>query len=79
LRKPIELSYNKRILPYTLINLECINMGYSYFPTERAAQKWAIENLDFIGNQIALLQELPRHEQTDYSKWFIYYPLRHVK
>ena len=54
-------------------------MGYSYFITRRSAEKWARENLDATGRGPIIIEELARYHQTDYKKWYVYYPLMAIK
>ena len=54
-------------------------MGYSYFPTERAANKWATANLNYVGFGPVVIRELSKYEQTDKRKWYAYYYLRAIK
>ena len=54
-------------------------MGYSYFPTRRSAEKWVRENLDSLYGDKVTIDYLRPSEQTDYSKWYAYYPLRAIK
>ena len=58
-------------------------MGYSYFPTRRSAEKWARENLntvvvDGVVIDTVVIEQLARPQQTDYRKWYVYYPLRAI-
>jgi len=54
-------------------------MGYSYFITRCSAEKWARENLDATGRGPIIIEELARYHQTDYKKWYVYYPLMAIK
>ena len=73
---------NPAILKSPIIN-EDLPMGYSYFPTRRSAEKWARENLstvlvDGVVIDTVVIEQLARPQQTDYRKWYVYYPLRAV-
>ena len=54
-------------------------MVYSYFPTRRSAEKWVLENLDSLFDDKVTISYLHPNEQTDYRKWYAYYPLRAIK
>jgi hypothetical protein len=59
-------------------------MEYSYFPTNRSAEKWVRENLDYFDGEVVLrivVGELSVHHYryNDKCKWYVYYPLRAIK
>ena len=54
-------------------------MGYSYFITRHSAEKWARENLNPVGVGPVVIEELARDHQTDYRRFYVYYPLRAIK
>ena len=55
------------------------SMGYSYFITRHSAEKWARENLNPVGVGPVVIEELARDHQTDYRRFYVYYPLRAIK
>jgi|1_EtaG_2_1085319.scaffolds.fasta_scaffold90736_2 hypothetical protein len=52
-------------------------MAYSYFPTQRSAEKWVRENLDPSIGRITI--ERAYHEIDDRKQWLVNYYLRAIK